>query len=351
MDYGAIDEQVARLHPEIKSVAERFVLLRIGNMRGLDLALFDFDYDLTWAALMFDSQGRALGRFGGRDADTAGKYHSLRGLRYSLEQAWQRFERGRQRGDDGAPRPVASGRRIEEYAGAQRFSAKACFHCHNVNEFRREEQQAAGIWQKDFVWVYPEPASLGLTLEVDQGDKVRDVRAGSPAAAAGMRPGDVLRSLQGHAIASVADVQYALHRAPAAGPIAVRWARGGQEHDGKLQVAAGWRESDVSWRWSLKSMKPEPQVHGEDLSDDEKAKLGMGSRSLAFRQGSFVPRAAQQAGIRIGDVIVGVDGKQLEMKARQFETFMRLNYRVGDEVHYDVLRGSQRLKIAVKLPG
>jgi hypothetical protein len=64
MDHGAIDEQVARLHPEIKSVAERFVLLRIGNMRGLDLALFEFDYDLTWAALMFDSQGNVLGRFG-----------------------------------------------------------------------------------------------------------------------------------------------------------------------------------------------------------------------------------------------------------------------------------------------
>ncbi|MCI0683187.1 MAG: PDZ domain-containing protein [Gemmataceae bacterium] len=328
-------------------MAERFVLLRIGNMRGLDLSLFDFDYDLTWAALMFAADGNVLGRFGGRDADTPGKYHSLAGLRYALEQSWERFERGA----PPSPRPAASGKRIEDYAGAQRFSAKACFHCHNVHEFRREEQQAAGIWRKDHVWVYPEPAALGLTMEIEQGNKVRDVRAGGPAASAGMKPGDVIRMLNHHAVASVADVQYALHRAPAAGSIAVHWRRGGQEHDAKLALAAGWRESDVSWRWSLKSMKPDPQVHGEDLSAADKATLGLDPRRLAFRQGSFVPRAAQQAGIRIGDIIIGVDGKQLDMNARQFETFIRLNYQVGDEVRHDIIRGGERLKIAVKLPG
>lgn len=324
------------------------MLLKVGDMRGLDLGKFDFDYDLTWAALMFDAQGNVLGRFGGRDADTPGKYHSLRGLRYALEQAWQRFDGGKMQPP---PRPAASSKRIEEYAGARRLSAKACIHCHNVNEFRREEQQDAGIWQKDFVWVYPEPASLGLTMEIDQGNKVSDVRAGSPAAIAGIRSGDVVRMLHDQAIASVADVQYALHRAPVAGTIGIRWQRGGEAQEAKLTFAAGWRESDISWRWSLKSLQPEPQVHGEDLGDGEKSKLGLGPRRLAFRQGSFVPRAAQQAGVRIGDVIVGVDGKQLDMTARQFETFMRLNYKVGDMVQYDIFRGSERLKIAVKLPG
>src|SRR5262245_1278971 len=94
MDYGALDEQLARLHPDITPAAERFGLLKIGDLRGVDIHLFDFDYDLTWAALMFDDAGTVLGRFGGRDADTPGKYHSLRGLRYSLEQAWDQFQRG-----------------------------------------------------------------------------------------------------------------------------------------------------------------------------------------------------------------------------------------------------------------
>jgi predicted metalloprotease with PDZ domain len=324
------------------------VLLKVGNMRGLDLSLFDFDFDLTWAAMMFDDQGRVLGRFGGRDAETPGKYHSLAAMRYSLEQAWQRFERGA-----ALPPPAvaASNKKIEDYAGAQRFSAKSCFHCHNVAEFRREEKQAAGTWRKDEVWVFPEPATLGLTLELDQGNKVRDVRADSPAAKTGLKPGDALSSIHGYATASIADVQYALHQAPAQGTIEVRWQRGDKAMRGEIVLPDGWRQTDLSWRWSLKSMKPLPQVHGDDLTAAEKQSLGLAPRQLAFRQGAFVPQAAAQAGIRIGDLILGVDGKSPEMSAREFDMYMRLNYQVGDTVHYDILRGKERLKIAVKLPG
>ena len=64
---------------------------------------------------------------------------------------------------------------------------------------------------------------------------------------------------------------------------------------------------------------------------------GVGAAPAFPRQGAFVPLPAQQAGIRINDVIVGVDGKQLELTFRQFDAFMRLNYRVGDEVTYQPL--------------
>jgi hypothetical protein len=42
------------------------VLLEIDNMRGVNLNVFDFDYDLTWAALFLNSDQRVLGRFGDR---------------------------------------------------------------------------------------------------------------------------------------------------------------------------------------------------------------------------------------------------------------------------------------------
>lgn len=347
MDYGSLDEQLAQLHPEIRPAAERFVLLKLGDMRGLDLGLFDFDNDLSWAALMFDPDGAVLGRFGGRDADTPGKYHSLRGLRYSLELAWAEFKRSA----PPHPKPPRSGKKVENYAGAQRFAPKACFHCHHVNEFRREEQIAAGIWTKEFEWVFPEPANLGLTLEIDQGNKVRGVRPGSLAATAGLQAGDVLRRLDGRSIASVADLQYALHQIPQTARITMAWQRGTKDLEALVTLPSGWRETDISWRWSLKSLKPLPQVQGEDLSPAERMALGLPDSRLAFRQGSFVPLAAQQAGIRIGDVIVGVDGKVLNMSARQFETFMRLNYQVGDIVNFDVVRGAERLRVALKLPG
>jgi serine protease Do len=348
MDYGNLDEQLARLHPEIKSAAERFVLLRLGDMRGLDLDLFEFDYDLTWVALLFDPDGTVLGRFGGRDADTPGKYHSLPAVRYSLEQAWDRFQH---RETTKQPRAATPAKRVEQYAAAQRFSKNACFHCHNVAEFRREERQAAGIWRKEEVWVYPDPASLGLSMAVAQGNKVAEVAPHSAAAQTGIRPGDIVRLLHGIPTASFLDVQFALNQAPTMGKTAVAWTRGEREFQGEIALPAGWRESDVSWRWSLKSMKPLPQVHGDDLTAAEKAALGFGPRRLAFRQDPFVPQAAQQAGLKISDIIVGVDDRRLDLTSRQFEAFMRLNYKVGDTVHFDVLRGGQKLKVALKLPG
>ena len=347
MDYGKLDEQVARLHPEIKDAARHFVLLKLGNMRGLDLARFDFDYDLSWVALFFDPQGNVLGRFGGRDAETPGKYHSLPALRYSLEQAWARF----QQRPPPKPQTHPPGRKIEDYAAAQRFSARSCLHCHYVHEFRREEKMGAGTWTKDELWIYPEPASLGFTLEVEQGNKVGGVRSDSPAAKTGLRAGDVLREVHRLPTASAQDVRYALHQAPNAGTIGIAWQRGAQKMRGDVDLPRDWRRSDISWRWSLKTLAPGPQVHGEDLTPEEKIALGLTSRQLAFRQGNFVPTAARQAGIRINDIILGVDDRRLEMTALQFELYMRINYAAGDVVQYNILRGGERLKIAVKLPG
>ena len=56
-------------------------------------------------------------------------------------------------------------------------------------------------------------------------------------------------------------------------------------------------------------------MRGDDLSAEEKQALGLSEKRLAFRQGPFVSEPAQQAGIRQNDIILGVDGKTLEMTA------------------------------------
>ena len=48
-------------------MAGDFVLVRILNMRGVNLNVFDFDYDMTWAALFLNAQEKVLGRYGSRD--------------------------------------------------------------------------------------------------------------------------------------------------------------------------------------------------------------------------------------------------------------------------------------------
>jgi predicted metalloprotease with PDZ domain len=322
------------------------VLVQLGNMRGLDLAWFDFDYDLNWQGLFFDADGRVLGRFGGRDAETPGKYHSLPGLRHAMQQVLAEYPRRPATEPDKNVKP----RRAEDYPAAVRLSANACIHCHHVREFQREEKRRAGTWTPADEWVYPEPASLGLTLDLDRQDRIQAVKADSAAARAGLEAGDVLVSVNGAPVASIMDVQHVLQGAPARGDLPLTWRRRDQVRQSSITLSDGWRLSDISWRWSLKQLPPGPQLHGEDLTLAEKAALGLDGKQLAFRQGNFVPRPAQQAGIRIHDIILGVAGRPLEMTARQFEAYIRLNFQVGATVHYDVLRDGKRLRVPLTLP-
>jgi membrane-associated protease RseP (regulator of RpoE activity) len=321
------------------------VLLRLTSMRGVDLDLFDFDFDLTWMGFFINADEVTYGRYGGRDAESPDRRLSLAGLRHAMRSALRRHRE--------CSRTVVRqpGATVEQFHSSQSLPATSCVHCHQVYDLRRRDLQAAGRWRREELWVYPLPENVGLTLDVDRGDTVMRVRAESSAAAAGLRAGDQLLHVNNVAIASFADLQNALHRAPAAGRIAVLWQRDGQRLEGWLELPKGWRQTDLSWRWSLRGVDPVPGVHGDDLTAQEKKALGLLSGRLAIRQGPFVPLATLQAGIRQNDVIVGVDGKKLEMTARQFGAFIRLHYDVGDRVTYNLLRGRQRIDVPFVLMG
>ena len=337
---------MARLDPVIAPLARRFVLARVTRMRGVDLNVFDFDYDLTWMGFFLGPDGEVYGRYGGRGPDSAEGRMSLAGLRHAMRAALGAHAR---RAPRPAPAPAEKPRTVDDYPAARRLPPDACVHCHQVYELRRQSLQEAGKWSADEVWVYPLPENVGLSVEVNRGDAVASVKPGSPAARAGLRKGDRLKVVNGRAIASFADLQYALHRAPARGKVVVVWGRGGRELRGEFILAGGWRKTDVSWRWSLRALEPEPWVDGEDLTAAEKKALGLPPGRLAFRQGAFLSAPARQAGIRQGDVLVGVDGKALEMTARQFGAYVRLNYHVGDRVVYNLLRRGKRLDVPLRL--
>jgi S1-C subfamily serine protease len=249
------------------------------------------------------------------------------------------------RSSDTARKP----RTVEEYLNGRRLPAQACVHCHQVYDFRREFLQGARKWTLDEVWVYPQPENVGLTLERDRSHRVSTVVARSAAARAGLRPGDELVSVNGVSVISFADVQYGLHRAPATGRIAVVWQREGRKHEGELELLEGWRKTDVSWRWSLRGLDPTPWVRGDDLMAEEKRKLGLDARRLAFRQGPFVPTPIAEAGIRQNDVILGIDGQELQMTARQFQAHVRLTCKVGQRITFNLLRDGTRLDVPFTL--
>lgn len=315
-------------------------------MRGVNLNVFDFDYDLEWAALFLNADETVYGRFGGQKADAGDTYLTLNGLAHAMRAALARHrEVGKQRPADMRPADT-----VEQYPGAQRLTAKACIHCHQVYDYRREAVVTAGTFRKEDVWVYPFPENLGLTLDPERGDRVKAVRVASAAERAGLRIGDTLTQVNGFPVASVADVQYALHRAPAEGEIALRWQSAGRAVEAKVNLAAGWKQTDISWRGSTKRLGPDPSIHGTDLTVAEKRALGLKDQQLAFYHGNFLSTAGRQAGLRQNDVIVGVDRKSPEMTVGQFLVHLRLNYKVGDTITLHIIRDGRRLDVPLTLP-
>jgi membrane-associated protease RseP (regulator of RpoE activity) len=306
------------------------------KIAGVDLRRFEFDYDLTWYAFFLNADGTVYGRYGGRDATDAHARLSLKGLRYAMDRALAAHK------DPPAPRPAAGDPvRAEDFLAAQRH--KGCIHCHNINEFRRADAQRAGTWDRNSVWVYPLPENVGVTLDVDAGDRVKAVAPGSAAGKIGLKAGDRLARLNGYPVASFADASYALHKAPAKGAIPVTWVRDGQESSGTLAVAEGWRKTNLTWRPSMLDILPAVPFAGDDLTAEEKKRLGLPAGRAAFRQGDRVHAALADAGLRAGDAVVGFDGVAVDGTMGDLLGYVRRNYLVGETVTVDVLRDGKRV--------
>jgi S1-C subfamily serine protease len=245
-----------------------------------------------------------------------------------------------------APRSQEGSKYVRDVGGARR---RGCYHCHNVKEALNDDLERKGLWTRERTWRYPLPENVGAELEVDRGNIVKAVRDKSPAAAAGIKAGDVLRRLGGVPLHSQADVQFALDKAPAAGAVEVVWQRGGKTERAKLTLPEGWRRSDITWRPSMQWAVPSARLYGAELKPEEKKKLGVPAKQLAFRQQFPVPAQPKAAGVRVGDVILGVDGKAMEMDLGDFIHYVARNYLVGDRVTVNLLRDGKRLDLVMLL--
>jgi predicted metalloprotease with PDZ domain len=339
VDCREFDGQVVRLEG-IKDVADKFVRVRLTRIDNVDLNLFEFDYDLTFMVFFLNAEGKVYARYGGRDAESADSRQSLKGLAYTMKSVLDMHGREKK---EFAPRSHEGTRYIREVSGPRRFGR--CVHCHQVKEIFHADLQRKGKWSRDLAWRYPLPENLGLTLEVDRGNVVKGVTKKSAAAAAGLKAGDVIRRLGGVPIHSFGDAQFALDIAPRAGSLEVVWQRGGKVLKEKLALRDGWRKTDISWRPSMQRLLAAARLYGTDLTTREKKALGLSAKQLAFRQKDYVPAQARAAGIRAGDIILGVDGQRLEMDVDEFLSHVKATYLVGDRVTVNLLRDGKRLNL------
>jgi predicted metalloprotease with PDZ domain len=290
-----------------------------------------------------NADGKVYARYGGRDGTSPDARQSLDGLHYTMSSVLEMHQRADR---EYAPRIEGPPRYVRQIA---RERQRGCTHCHQVKEALDEQLRRTGKWQRELAWRYPLPDNLGLILDVNRGNVVQRVTPASPAAQTGLRPGDRLQRLHGVPIHSWGDAQFALDRAPTQGTIAITWMREGTTATALLSLPAGWRKTDIAWRPSLQHLVPSMPLYGIDLTAEEKKTLGLSPKQMAFRQKNEVNSRAKTAGIRGGDIILGVDGKQIAGMDADLHYFVRREYLVGDRVLVNVLRDGQRLNVPLTL--
>jgi serine protease Do len=356
-----LDAEVLR-DPTLAPLLDRFVCVRVINANALDLARFQFDYDLSFSTLVFNADGTLYGRYGSWTHQADPEAREITGYRRALEAALALHRaypsnRDALAGKQGGPVPFRTPVEIPTLAGRYGRElnwggnvVQSCVHCHQIGEaYRATFRDQGRPVPLEQIYPMPAPQTIGLTLASGDIARVAAVERGSPADTAGVRVGDEFTTCGGQPLISIADFSWVLHRAPDAGVLAAVVNRGGREVSIRIELPAGWRmKSDISRRvgtWSMRAMA----LGGMSLVDlDEAARrergLGDGAMALHVKGlGDYGKHAAaKKAGFEQDDVIVAIGGLSARLTEGELIGRLLQTRRAGESVAVTVIRGNER---------
>ncbi len=366
---AGIDAQVLLQNSEITPLLDQFVCVRVINANALDLALFQFDFDLSFSTLFFNGDGTVYGRYGSWSHQKDAQDTTTAGFRRALEATLVLHQgypgnRASLAGKQGVPTAYKTPVEIPELSGKYSLDLNwngkvvpSCVHCHQIGDalrlsYRNKKQPIPA----DLIWPTPAPETIGLVLAEDQVARVTSTLAGSPAAQAGLQSGDEIVTLAGQPLVSIADVSWILHRAPESGSLAMGVRRGTGTKALDLTLPAGWRShSDISRRvgtWGMRGMASGGMVL-EDLTDAERDQRGLGTGDLALRVkyvGEYGKHAAaKKAGFQKDDVIVELDGAKGRVGEGEMIGRLLQQHVPDEQVKASVLRGQQRIELTLPM--
>lgn len=357
-----LDEKVMQPDKELEAIEKQCVCVRIIQAKGLDLGIFQYDYDMSWAAMFLAPDLTIYGRYGTRNASgpgsdsllsaTAFKKAAERALELHKGYPANKETLAAKKGET-PDYPVPEKTPGLEERGQGETTRQTCIHCHMVKEFALRAKWEAGKLSPADLWVYPMPQRIGLTLDLDDGLLVKSVAKGSPADKAGLDVGDELLTAGGQPLISTADFQWVLHTSPADANLRVTVRRdGGRILTADIALRGDWKEqSDIAWRASSwyglrQGLKVEPLSAADKKSREiEPDQLALAVKGL-FGKGA--PKL-QAAGLRNGDVIVAVDGKSEGMTESAFLANLRLAHGPKDSVKFTVLRGEKTEELTIPM--
>jgi serine protease Do len=363
------DDEVARRDPIIRDLLDEFVCVRIIQANSMDLAHFQFDFDLSFAIFFMDPDLTIYGRYGTRSDRLESEDLSLEGLRKAMIEALRMHRNA------AAIKPSLAGKQVKpsrfktprsypslaggykaelDYSGSV---ARSCIHCHQIRDAERQVYRSAGEQFPDGVlYPYPDPEVVGLRMDCEEMAKIARVVPGSSAARDGFKPGDEIVSLDGQPLLSIADIQWILHNAPATAKLPASVRRDGKTMSLTLRLNDGWRRGNISWRpttWALRQMGL-GGMQIENLKDEDRRLAKISPNRMALKidhVGEYGEHAiAKRAGLQRSDIIVSFDGKDSRMTESELLDYTLRQKHRGDLVEVVVVRGGARKTLSFALP-
>jgi len=347
------DKAVLEGGAELSPILRQFVTVRLTDAADIDFRIFPVegfaDMDLSWWGWFLSPDARVYGVFGGRDHLSDSTRISKAALITSLQRALaHHHDPRRAKWDVDGPAPDLGGpakspRQLPGFEGWQSRAhpeekKQTCIHCHQVNDILRQPAVSAKTFnkQRDFD-VWPLPENVGLTLDRDHGLRVTSVAAGSAAAKAGLKAGDVLGAAEGRRLLGQTDFRGALHRGPrGAGEMEVWWTRGSEVLSGKLAVADGWRKTVLDWRMSVSQgiVGAYPTFWPLGANPQRRQQLNIAADRMAVQpyMGSNQKGAAFVAGMRPNHVLTAVNGQSPNLVGRAFLVWFNKQFEPDDRV-------------------
>ena len=359
---AAFDADVVSGNERICALArDRFVAVRQVEMKGVDLSLFQFDYDLNWAALFLNPDGTVYARYGTQSSEGPDAYNSVDGLLQTMNRVLELHDQypgnlDELKGKRGEAKPVTSVLELPGLRNRERYAEQTtrlnCVHCHNVHDAEHQQALDRGQYSARMMWKYPLPENIGLKIDRRSGIQIQDVTPGSGAAKAGIQANDEIVRMNGQWIASIADMQWVLHHLSGdEAQVHIETRRAGVF---TVKLAPDWKRIDFSWRASMWNAPPRFQAWAPELADVDRQKLGIPDTDKALEvrwinRPSAGGQRAYDDGLREHDVIIAVGGKPLRLNTRQFNVYLKEHFKVGEVLPLTVLRKGDRAELKIRL--
>lgn len=365
-----LDEDMIESDPELQRLMDRFERVRLVSTNGLNLSLFQYDYDQSFAVMVMNPDGTVYARYGTRSDHTEWEDDvSVRGLAETLKGALALHEgypanrellSGKQGHEPLFETPNDAPTMAGKFPRNLEFNdnvVKNCIHCHMIGDAERELYRERGESIPDeILFQYPHPKSIGLIMDPETQATVRDVNEESAAERAGFRNGDDIKSMNGQPVLSMADIQWVLHHASDPASIETVVIRNGNEISIDLELPDGWRRwDDIAWRvstWNLRRMATGGLVL-KQASNEERRDIGVeeGEMSLLVTHvGQYGEHVlAKRAGFRNGDIIISFNGRSDLARETDLIAYAVQSIDIGARVPVKVMRNGRELEMTLRI--